>query len=129
MLSKNKMVKAYKAARLAVESTYSGVCTVTEHRSETDEKSSITRSRETVTLEGQPCRVSFERINSAAQSETAAAVTLGAKLFISPDVSIKSGSKIIVEQCGRKAEYCASGEPAVYPTHQEIMLELFKEWT
>lgn len=47
------------------------------------------------------------------------------KLFISPDVAIKAGSKIIVTQHGRTTEYSNSGVPAVYPTHQEIMLTLF----
>ena len=50
------------------------------------------------------------------------------KLFISPDVLIKAGSKIIVTQHGRTTEYSNSGVPAVYPTHQEIMLTLFEGW-
>ena len=50
------------------------------------------------------------------------------KLFISPDITIKPGSKITVTQTGVTTEYTGSGVPAVYPTHQEIMLELFESW-
>lgn len=55
-------------------------------------------------------------------------VSQSVKLFISPDIVIKAGSKIIVTQHGRTTEYSNSGVPAVYPTHQEIMLTLFEGW-
>ena len=50
------------------------------------------------------------------------------KLFIAPDIEVKSGSKITVTQNGVTAEYSASGEAAVYESHKEIMLELWKGW-
>ena len=50
------------------------------------------------------------------------------KLFIAPEVEIKSGSKIIVAHCGKTTEYTRSGVPGMHATHQEIMLDLFKEW-
>ena len=43
-------------------------------------------------------------------------------------VHIKGGSKIVVTQNGRTQIFSSSGEAAVYPTHQEIILELFKGW-
>ncbi|MFL8797998.1 hypothetical protein Q3228_19010, partial [Clostridioides difficile] len=45
------------------------------------------------------------------------------KLFISPDVEIKSGSKLIIND----KEYVRSGESAIYPNHQEIILELLED--
>ncbi|EQF03283.1 hypothetical protein QEI_0865, partial [Clostridioides difficile CD129] len=45
------------------------------------------------------------------------------KLFISPDIEIKAGSKLIIND----KEYVRSGESAIYPNHQEIILELFKD--
>ena len=132
MLSKNQMVKltaAQKAARKAIESTYSGVCTILERRDVRDEKTKITRKNEEVpVIENQPCKLSFEKLNAVVQSETAAKLTQGTKLFIAPEIKIKPGSKIIVEQNGTKTEYSASGEPAVYPSHNEYILELFREW-
>lgn len=125
----NGLTAAQKAARKAIESTYSGVCTILERRDVRDEKTKITRKNEEVpVVENQPCKLSFEKLNAVVQTDTAAKLTQGTKLFIAPEIKIKPGSKIIVEQDGRKAEYSASGEPAVYSSHQEIMLELFKGW-
>ena len=62
------------------------------------------------------------------KTDTAAKLTQGTKLFIAPEIKIKPGSKIIVEQNGTTTEYSASGVPAVYLSHAEIMLELFEGW-
>lgn len=119
---------AQKAARKAIESTYyTGVCTIIEYQEVTDENK-ITRQEEVTVIENQPCKLSFEKLNAVVQTDTAAAISQGTKLFISPEVVVNAGSKIVVEQNGVKTEYSASGEPAVYPSHKEIMLELFKGW-
>ena len=128
MLQKAQMVKAKQAARRAQESLYDGVCSVIEYKAVTDKKTKVTRHQEVTVLEDQPCRLSFEKKAVAVQTDTAAAVSQGVRLFVSPEVDIKSGSKIVVTQNGKTVEYKASGEPAVYFTHQEIELELFKEW-
>lgn len=119
---------ARKAARKAIESTYEGACTIVEYDNITDEKSKITRQNEVVIIENQPCKLSFEKLNAAVQSESAAAISQGTKLFIAPEINIKEGSKLIVTQDGVTSEYSASGKPAVYFSHQEIILELFGGW-
>lgn len=125
----NGLTAAQKAARKAIESTYSGVCTVIERRDVRDERTKITRKNEEVSVvENQPCKLSFEKLNAVVQTDTAAKLTQGTKLFIAPEIKIKPGSKIIVEQNGTTTEYSASGEPAVYFSHSEYMLELFKGW-
>lgn len=125
----NGLTAAQKAARKAIESTYSGVCTVIERRDVRDERTKITRKNEEVpVVENQPCKLSFEKLNAVVQTDTAAKLTQGTKLFIAPEIKIKPGSKIIVEQNGTTTEYSASGEPAVYFSHCEYMLELFKGW-
>lgn len=115
-------------ARTALESTYTGVCSVYEYGETTDPETHITTHGEKKVLENIPCRLSFSRIEAAENSGGAATAAQSVKLFISPDVSIKSGSKISVTQNGVTTEYASSGVPAVYPTHQEIMLELFRGW-
>ena len=125
----NGLTAAQKAARKAIESTYSGVCTVIERRDVRNERTKITRKNEEVpVVENQPCKLSFEKLNAVVQTDTAAKLTQGTKLFIAPEIKIKPGSKIIVEQNGTTTEYSASGEPAVYFSHSEYMLELFKGW-
>lgn len=130
MLSEDKMVKAYKAARLAVESTYNGVCDVINYCEATDPLTHITSKKETVAYSQLPCRISFRNnsLNYAQLSDTAAKDTQKIKLFTSPDADIKAGSKIIVTQNGRTAAYRSSGEPMHYATHQEFFLELSDRW-
>ena len=118
----NGLTAAQKAARKAIESTYSGVCTIIERRDVRDEKTKITRKNEEVpVVENQPCKLSFEKLNAVVQTDTAAKLTQGTKLFIAPEIKIKPGSKIIVEQNGITTEYSASGEPAVYFSHSEYL--------
>lgn len=119
---------AQGAARKAVEATYSGTLTVTEMKKDMDTRSKLTKTGPVVVLEDQPCRLSFETLRAAVQTDTAAAVTQITKLFVSPDVVIRPGSKITVTQDNVTTDYTRSGVPAVYPTHQEIVLELFKEY-
>lgn len=124
-----KLTAAQKAARKAIESTYSGVCTIIERRDVRDEKTKITRKNEEVpVVENQPCKLSFEKLNAVVQTDMAAKQTQGTKLFIAPEIKVKPGSKIVVEQNGVTTAYSASGVPAVYLSHAEIMLELFEGW-
>lgn len=123
------MDSACLAARKAIESTYRGILTVTEHRKVRNEQTKLTGIEEVVVLENQPCRLSFESGAPVQQSQTAAAVSQTVKLFISPDVVISPGSKLTVTQNGVTTDYTRSGIAAVYPTHQEIMLDLFERWT
>lgn len=122
------MVNALNAARKAIESTYTGICTIVEYGDTTDDETKVTRQEEITVYESQPCKLSFENLNAVIQTDTAASTSQGTKLFIAPEVKVNSGSKIIVEQNGMKNEYSASGEPAVYTSHQEIMLKLFRGW-
>ncbi len=115
------------AARSAIETLYNGTCTVTEYQSyKKDNKS--TGHQEVPVLENQPCKLSFSKINNTSQTETAAMVVQTAKLLIAPEIIIKPGSKVTIKQNGITTDYKKSGEPAIYETHQEIILELFKGW-
>lgn len=123
------MEAAVKAARLALEITYDGLCTIIEYRKVTDEKTKLCDKREITVLEEQPCKLSFEKLTTASQTETAAAISQGVKLFLAPEIRVPAGSKIVVTQNGVTGEYSASGVPAIYNTHQEIVLELFRRWS
>lgn len=124
----NAIQAAQKAARKAIEATYFGTLTVTERKKEKDERSKLTKDVEVVVLENQPCKLSFEKLQTAIQSDSAATITQVTKLFVSPDISINAGSKITVSQDNVTTDYTRSGVPAIYPTHQEIILELFKDF-
>lgn len=117
-----------KQARKAFESIYDGTCDVIEHQ-KYQKPNKSTAFREVTVLENEPCRLSFKTIGSTTSTEnTASAVMQTTTLFISPDVVIEPGSKIVVTQNGKTVAYKQSGEPALYNTHQEIILELFERW-
>lgn len=125
MFQKTKVVKR---ARKALELLYGGTCNIIEHQ-KIKKANKSTGFQDVTVLENEPCRLSFKTIGSTVQAENAAsAVMQVTTLFISPDVIIKSGSKIVVTQNNRTTEYKSSGEPALYQTHQEVILELFKGW-
>lgn len=116
-----------KAARAAIESTYDAKCDIIERQSATENH--ITKNNQEVTVqEEKPCRISFEDIYSNTETDTEAKKSQKIKLFIAPEINVKPGSKIVVTGRGRTTTYKNSGEPAVYDTHQEIMLELWKGW-
>ena len=123
MLSKTKMVKARKA----IESLYDGKCTITEHQKFKKENKS-TGFQDVVVLTDQPCRMSFKTINSASQSGSATSVIQTIKVFLAPEIQVKPGSKLTITQNDVTTEYKSSGKPAIYSTHQEIVLELFEGW-
>lgn len=119
---------ARKAARRAQESTYEGLCTIKEYREVKDEKTKLSHEAELTVVENQPCKLSFEKINPVVQTDTASAQSQVIKLFMAPEIHVEAGSKIVVTQNGVTEVYSASGKAAVYSTHQEIILELFRGW-
>lgn len=122
------MEAARKAARRAQESMYEGLCTIMEYHDVRDEKTKLSHEEEVTIVENQPCKLSFEKLNAVVQTDTASAKSQIIKLFLAPEVQVKAGSKIIVTQNGMTEEYSSSGQAAIYSTHQEIILELFRGW-
>lgn len=114
-------------ARQQIESTYTDTCTVIEHQK--TKVNGVTKFADVPTLEDQPCRLSFKTITQGKQSETVSNIDQVTKLFISPDITIKEGSKIVIERDGNTLEFKSSGIPAIYATHQEIVLDAFKGWS
>lgn len=110
--------------RKAVEKTYTGICSVYEQCAVRNEITKLTETEEILVLEEKPCRISFSSAPATLENQNVAVVKQVVKLFIAPEVEIKAGSKIVVTQDSVTREYSRSGISAVYPSHQEIMLEL-----
>lgn len=123
MLPKNAVVKVRKAIGMG----YDGLCTITEQQKYTRPNKS-TGFREVAVIENQPCRLSFTTAPSTNSNGAVSGTAQTVKLFLAPELDVKEGSKITVTQNGVTTDYRRSGTPAVYPTHQEIILELFKGW-
>ncbi|EGT4668650.1 hypothetical protein DFW37_15685 [Clostridioides difficile] len=108
--------------RKAIEMLYRDKCTIVEYQPVKDPVTKRTNNKEVIVLENQPCKLSYKNIVSATEGKLAK-LEQTIKLFISPDIEIKAGSKLIIND----KEYVRSGESAIYPNHQEVILELFKD--
>lgn len=118
--------KSYAAA---IKSLWRGKCTVTVRNNDTtDENTGRVVVGEVDTYTDEPCRISFDTVNATQTENNAANIVQSITLFIDRAVVIPEGSKITVTQNGVTAVYEKSGKPAVYSTHQEIPLEIFKGW-
>lgn len=113
--------------RKAIEMLYRDKCTIVEYQPIKDPISKRTSNKELIVLENQPCKLSYKNITSATDGKVAK-LEQTIKLFISTSIEVKAGSKLIITtQNNITREYVRSGESAIYPNHQEIILELFKE--
>lgn len=120
----NAILQARKAHKKAIESQYEHICIIKEFKSVKDPVTKVTSKKDVIVLENQPCRLSYKNVTSTNQTEANAAVQQTIKLFIAPEIKIREGSKIFVEHEGRTTEFKHSGKPAIYSSHQEIVLEL-----
>jgi hypothetical protein len=96
----------------------------------TDPSTHLTDFTESPLLEDQPCKLSFVTLSSNSGDE-APTVTQAIKLFLSPDVDVPAGCKIVVTRFNnleRTFTFTKSGEAGVFSNHQEVLLELFKEY-
>lgn len=100
--------------------------TITEHQ-KVKNPNHTTGFKDVDVLTDVPCRLSVSS-SPAVGSGEAAKTTQTVKLFFAPEITVKEGSKITVTQNGVTTAYKQSGVPAVYQTHTEIVLELFKGW-
>lgn len=108
--------------REEIESLYTGTCTIINKKPYFDDATKQTKFNEIVILENQPCRLSFRSFPAASQGEGASESSQEIKLFIAPEIEILAGSKISVTQNGKTNLYSRSSEPAVYSSHQEVIL-------
>lgn len=120
--------QAQQMHRAVIEQTYDGKCTVTV-KQKVKKENGATGFKEAIALENQPCRLIFKSVPAAGESNPAAGVAQSTKLLLAPEVDVPVGSKITVTQNGVAQDYCRSGIPAVYASHQEIPLELFERYT
>lgn len=114
---------SYTAARRAIEAMYDGRCTIYEQQSTKDEVTKVTKFAEVPVVSDKPCRISYQTITVVGDTSPAAALEQRIKLLMAPEITVKPGSKIKVTQSGVTDKYVSSGLPAVYPTHQEIILK------
>ncbi len=114
--------------RAAVETMYTGLCSVTEMQSVKNPTTGIVTQTPVVTLTNQPCKMTHKSAETTTVANGVAVFAQSIKLLISPDIEIKPGSKITITQNGRTADFKRSGIPSVYESHQEISLIIFDKY-
>ena len=121
--------KYIAACRKSIEKLYDDICNIYESGLRKDSKTGITKpTADNLVVKNQQCRISFKTISPTNQTESNNKISQEIKLFIAPELLIKEGSKIVITRNGRTTEYKNSGTPAIYGTHQEIILTLVKEY-
>lgn len=115
--------------RKAIEATYDGKCNIYEKQPYKDPDTKVTIQKDMKVVEDQPCHLSFSSIPATEDTNTISKLRQVIKLFLASEIIVLPGSKIEVTQAGRTEFYSGSGQPAVYGSHQEIVLGLWKENT
>ena len=121
------MVSAHQKA---LEKQWKDRCTVIHRVAVTNPDTKITDFEEKPLLKDQPCKLSFESL-STTDGNPVANISQAVKLFLSPDVVIPAGCKVIVTRSNkleRTFTFASSGEPGVFSSHQEIALKPFRGW-
>ena len=120
--------QAQRMHRKAIEATYDGTCRIYGMQSVKDPVTKVTRQEETLVQDGIACHLSYSSTALAAGSDTVTGVAQTIKLFLEPEPVVPPGSRIEGTQQGRTESYAQSGKAAVYSSHQEILLEIWKEY-
>ncbi|WP_438435410.1 ABC transporter ATP-binding protein [Gorillibacterium sp. sgz500922] len=116
----------YDRYRAALERTYEDIATVYRYEAVKDPVSKVTKQLPVGLHAGIPCRISQTTLPKNGQTAAQNDVRYDAKLFLSPDIPVLQGDLIEVVRAGQTRRY-ETGEPFLYPTHQEIGLTR-KEW-
>jgi hypothetical protein len=111
----------------ALQKLWRDFCSVIEYQDYERENGS-TGQHEVIVMEDLPCKLSFETLQSVNQTETGAALVQKAKLFLDNAIMVKPGSRIKVSRFGKEFDFKSSGEPGIFSSHQEIILEPFEGW-
>lgn len=115
--------KVVAIKRRAVERLYRDTATISTEVQSTPDPVTGRIVNQTVTTGPYSCRLSYKNFPEAKQGDGIAEFMQTITLFIAPELVIKAGSVITVTHEGRTLEFTASGVPAVYSDHQEIVLE------
>lgn len=108
-----------------IASTFDGVMDVYGRRYREGEL--IYEEEEVLLYERVPCAVSRSRAgarngNQPVKQGQAAELSYETKVFAAAHLNIPAGCCMVITQYGKTIRYISSGEPVLYPTHQEILV-------
>ena len=113
----------------AVKPFYNHTCDVYE---KTVKEGEFTRFEEVRKHSSVPCRMSAKSYlfgeNAGNNSGNLLGISKKVKLFVPPEYKITPGSRIEIVQGGKKRIYGKSGEMNFYESHNEVMVEIEKDY-
>ena len=118
------MVSMLKSIKDAARMLYTGSATVYNYRYTKDEHG-VDGKSEYIVLTGIPCRLSYDRKSPTEQDEAGNEVQ-DITMFCDPEYDIPAGSKIVITQAGAVRKFQCSSPPAVYESHQEVELTVYR---
>ena len=114
----------------AIKPLYTHLCSVYEKEAVT--KEGRTQFEEVMVYDKIPCRMSAKEYlfgeNAASEENNLLKVRKKVKLFIPPEYVIKPGSCVKVWQNGVETVFGKSGKMNCYVSHNEVMVELIKNY-
>ena len=116
-------ISSLEMVKRAMRVLWTDVMTVEGVVPEEDTDTKITSHDSNVLYENEPCRISFHNISVVTGGNFPQQNQI-IKLFCDETLVIPPGSTITVIRQGKPVKYYQSGMPALYPTHQEILLDL-----
>ena len=111
-----------------LQSLWNGKCSVFVKREKLNPYNKRTEFTEEMILCDISCKLSFGAFKPTNSGDVGAINSGYAKIFVSNDIEIEIGSKIVVSQNNTQYVFTNSGESKTYSNHKEIEVELFKEW-
>ena len=118
-------VSIFNILKVYAEKFYNSTATITQFQPKGGVVNNVSG---VVVAENVPCRVIYKSTPPSATRSTAATLTQVIKLYLSPEVMVKAGSRVLVTTNGVETVYACAGEPALYISHQEIELKLKDRW-
>lgn len=112
----------------ALRKLWNDTCNVYIQEKTINEINKRTEFVETLVIENEPCKLSFNSLNTVENINNAPSITQTITIFLDNELEIPSGSKIVVTRQNKQFVYKQSGQPRLFSNHQEIKLELFERW-
>lgn len=114
----------------AISSFYTDRCTVYEKRAVN--VNGRTRFEKTVKYADVPCRISSKAYlfgeSAASESKNLLKLSKKTRVFLPTEYTIAPGSIIEVTTKGHRKAFAKSGDMSFYDTHNEVMVELLKNY-
>lgn len=122
-MQRDRVVSAY---RKTIESLYTGLLTAVVRETARDPVTKVSGLKEKTVYEDIPCRLSFSTAKNLEEGKVMANENQ-MTLFTSPEVDIKTNSKIIVKQNGYTYTLTNANKKS-YASHNEYSCEEFVRW-